>query len=149
MCADRTGTLWLGSLQGLLRLSPEGKADSIQGKFAGFMSDRVVAIAAAPDEAKYPFLIAVAVDETATEKDGILENTCRLPYIGAAGGNPYRLRFAEPDVSDAQMLLYDGKQWDAFKYPGIRDLLFEEMYLWSATAFRLNRYFIHTIAQIH
>jgi hypothetical protein len=42
-------------------------------------------------------------------------------------------------------VLYDSIQWDHFQYPGIGDLLFEEMYLWSAIAWRVNRYFIPKI----
>jgi len=148
-CADRNGTLWMGSLQGLLKVTADRRIESIQGKAAGFYSDRIVALSAAPDEAKYPFLIAVGLDETSRLVNGIIENTCRLPNVGSDPRNPYRLSFNEPDISDAQMLLYDGKQWDYFKYPGIRDLLFEEMYLWSATAFRVNRYYIPTITQVY
>ncbi|MFZ2959012.1 MAG: hypothetical protein WA705_19160 [Candidatus Ozemobacteraceae bacterium] len=147
--ADRTGTLWLGSFQGLLKVTPDRKVESIPGKSAGFYSDRIVSISASPDEAKYPFLIAVALDDSSTFLSGILENTCRTPFVGKDGANPYRLKFTEPDIHDAQMLLYDGKQWDAFKYPGIRHLLFEEMYLWSATAFRVNRYYVPKITQVY
>jgi hypothetical protein len=149
MTVDRTGTLWLGSLQGLLKVTPDRKVISIPGKMSGFHSDRIVALSAAPDEAKYPFLIAMANDHTATLKDGVIESTCRLPQYQVDPQNPYRLSFGEPDIMDAQLGLWDGKQWDFFKYPGIRDLLFEEMYLWSATSWRVNRYFVPTIAQIY
>ena len=149
LAADRTGTLWLGSYQGLLQITSDHQVKSIGGKGDGFCSNRVTSITPAPDEAKYPFLIAVATDETATDLKGFIESTCRVPWIGHESQNPYKLLIKEEDTGDAQLSLYDGKQWDHFLYPGIRHLLFEEMYLWSATSFRVIRYHVPAIAQTH
>ncbi|MBF0500143.1 MAG: hypothetical protein HQM09_08420 [Candidatus Riflebacteria bacterium] len=149
ICADRTGSLWLGSFQGLLKITPDRKVELIDKVAAGFRSDRIVSVTAAPDDAKYPFLIAVALDESAKEVNGIMESDCRIPFVGAERTNPYRLRFGEPEIMDAQLVLYDGKQWDTFRYPGIHHLLFEEMYLWSATSFRVFRYYVPKITQVY
>ncbi len=149
LCADRTGTLWVGSLSGLLRISATGKVEQISGRMVGLNSDRITAIAAAPDDAKYPFLIAVACDETAREHQGGLVTTARKATIAGNANNPYVIRFGEVGAADSQMVLHDGKQWDLFQSPGIRDLHFDEMYLWTTDSWRVKRYYIPTINQFY
>ncbi|NLI79230.1 MAG: hypothetical protein GX442_22645 [Candidatus Riflebacteria bacterium] len=149
LCEDRTGTLWLGSLSGLLRITSAGRVEQIVGREVGLNSDRITAIAAAPDDAKYPFLIALACDETARERQGIIETTVRKAHVAGSAANPYVIRFIDPSVTDSQLVLFDGKKWDPFVYAGIRDIHFDEMYLWTTDSWRVKRYFIPTLTQVH
>lgn len=147
MAADRTGTLWVGSFQGLLRIGPDRTIATAGGKGEGFKSDRVVALAAAPDNAKYPYLVAVSVDEKAGEERGHLRLSDVPPMVTHERDNPYRLRLIPLPIEGAQMLLWDGRVWEPFNYPGIHSLMFDETYLWCATSCRVMRYYLPTIVQ--
>lgn len=147
LCTDRNGDLWIGSFQGLLRITPDRQIHQIPGAVEGFQSDKIVTLAAAPDNAKYPYLIGVVCDKLATEEQGRFKSSDARPFYTSAAGNPHKLRLVEASIDGAQLLLYDGKKWEPFKYPGIIDLMFDEMYLWTTTSFRVIRYYLPVVAQ--
>jgi hypothetical protein len=60
MISDRMNNLWLGSENGLLCISPDlEQKETLDG---AFNSKHVVHMAAAPDNARYPYTLAVVVD---------------------------------------------------------------------------------------
>ncbi len=151
MVQDRYYNLWLGSFQGLSYLTPDGKINEIHGRMNDFNSEKVVAIAAAPDDAKYPYTIAVSVDEYAKEQGPGVRKLYRSsdPPPSLAGGpdSRYRLRVMNADVSISQVMLYDGEKWEPMFRPGVRALMFDQQFLWISTSCRLMRLYMPTVVQ--
>lgn len=151
MVQDRQQNLWLGSFQGLSYLTPDGKIKEIHGRMNDFNSERVVAIAAAPDDAKYPYTLAVAVDEYAkkpsTGAGKIYGSSDPPPTLKRGRDSKYRLRVVNADVSSSQIMLYDGEKWEPMFRPGVRAMMFDQEFLWIATSCRVMRLYMPTVVQ--
>jgi hypothetical protein len=151
MVQDRNHNLWLGSFQGLSYLTPDGKINEINGRMNDFNSERVVAIAAAPDDAKYPYTVAVAVDEYAKENSIGVRKTYRSsdppPSLARGSDSAYRLRVMNASVAASQIMLYDGKKWEPMFRPGVRAMMFDQEFLWLATSCRVMRLYMPTVVQ--
>lgn len=142
MAADRNGNLWLGSMSGLLYLTPDMKIRDIHMKDAGFDSNKVTSIAAAPDDAKYPFIIAVACDEKFSTDQGFFKSSDVPPALYPGRKNPYRLRVVNPQIGGSCVMLYDGKAWERLSRPGVHYLHFDQLNLWLATSCRIMRLYL-------
>ena len=150
MVADRDNKLWLGSLQGLLYLSPAGKVKTIFGKANDFNSERVVTMATAPDNAKYPYVLAVAVDQQAHENTGsfnFFRSSDSPPMLTRGADSPYRLRVINPAIGNAQIMLYDGEKWEPMFRPGVISMMFDQSFLWISTSSRVMRLYMPTVVQ--
>jgi len=151
MVQDRFQNLWLGSFQGLSYFTPDGKFKDIHGRMHDFNSERVVAIAAAPDDAKYPYTVAVAVDEYARENSIGVRKFYRSsdppPYLGRGRDSAYRLRVKNSGPDNAQIMLYDGEKWEPMFRPGVRAMMFDQEFLWIGTSCRVMRLYMPTVVQ--
>lgn len=142
MVADRFNNLWLGSMRGLLYLSPDLKIHDVHGASIGLDSDKITSIAAAPDDALYPFIIAVAYDEGYTLEQGFFKSSDVAPSLYPGRNNPYRLRVVNAQAPASSVLLYDGKKWERIMRPGVHYLHFDQSNLWLATSRRIMRLFL-------
>lgn len=151
MVQDRYQNLWLGSFQGLSYFTPDGKFKDIHGRMHDFNSERVVAVAAAPDDAKYPYTVAVAVDEYARENSTGVRKLYRAsdppPYLSRGRDSAYRLRVKNAGPDNAQIMLYDGEKWEPMFRPGVRAMMFDQQFLWIATSCRIMRLYMPTVVQ--
>ncbi|PKL48183.1 MAG: hypothetical protein CVV42_10395 [Candidatus Riflebacteria bacterium HGW-Riflebacteria-2] len=151
MVQDRNYNLWLGSFQGLSYLTPDVRINEIHGRMNDFNSEKVVAIAAAPDDAKYPYTIAVAVDEYAKDQGTGVRKLYRSsdppPSLARGRDSMYRLRVLNADVSISQIMLYDGEKWEPMSRPGVRALMFDQEFLWIATSCRVMRLYMPVVVQ--
>jgi hypothetical protein len=140
--ADRTGRLWAGSLQGLMYIDPDFRiVDKLVTRH--FLdSDRITDIAAAPDDAKYPWIIAVACDEKySPDKKGFVSSDVP-PFLFHPDDNPYVLRVQNPSIHGSNVALYDGKQWERLSRPGVHNMMFDQKFLWLATSCRIMRLYM-------
>ncbi len=142
MVADRHGNLWLGALSGLLYLTPDMKIKDIHIKSAGFDSNKITSVAAAPDDAKYPFIVAVACDEHYSNEKGFFKSSDVPPAIYPRRDNPYRLRVVNPEIGGSCVMLFDGKKWERLSRPGVHYLHFDQSNLWLATSCRIMRLYL-------
>lgn len=143
MVADRYDRLWLGSLQGLSYLTPDQHMVEIDEKGNDFFSDKVVTMAAAPDNAKYPYVIAVSVDSVARKDEGFFRffRTADTPPALTSGPDSiYRLRLKN-FPREAQIMLFDNEKWEPLNYPGVNHMMFDASHLWTATSNRVMRIF--------
>lgn len=151
MVQDRHNNLWLGSMQGLAYLTPAGRFKDIHGRMHDFNSEKVVAIAAAPDDAKYPYTIAVAVDEYAKKKGSGVSKLYRSsdppPSLVRGADSQYRLRVLNAGVDISQIMLYDGEKWEPMFRPGVREMMFDQEFLWIATSCRVMRLYMPVVVQ--
>lgn len=150
MVADRDNKLWLGSLEGLLYFTPNQKMQMIMGVGNDFNSTRVVTMAAAPDNAKYPYVLAVSVDEQARELNGVFQsaqNADQPPILARGADSPYRLRVINFGNDNSQIMLYDGQKWEPMFRPGVRKMMFDQSYLWISTSSRVMRLYMPTVVQ--
>lgn len=139
MIADRMNNLWLGSENGLLCISPDlEQKETLDG---AFNSKHVVHMAAAPDNARYPYTIAVVVDGRAH----LLQYSDPTPMLRSneKSDSKHRLSLVNTEVfGGGQILLYDGQKWEALPRPGVLSLSFDQSYLWVSTACRVIRLFL-------
>ncbi len=142
MAADRNNNLWLGAISGLLYLTPDLKIRDVPTRVAGFDSNRITAVAAAPDDAKYPFILAVACDEHYTREKNFFKSSDVPPALYPARDNPYRLRVVNPEIGGSCVMLYDGKNWERLSRPGVHYLHFDQLNLWLATSCRIMRLYL-------
>lgn len=150
MVQDRHRNLWLGSLQGLSYLTPAGKLKDIHGKANFFYSEKVTSMAAAPDDAKYPYIIAVAVDEFAQTGKGprkIYGSSDPPPSLVRGRFGHYSLKVLNAQVDSSQIMLYDGKKWEPMFRPGVRAMMFDQEFLWITTSCRVVRLHIPVVVQ--
>ena len=141
MAVDKFNRLWVGALSGLLYVEPDLKIKDILTAECGFKSDRITAIAAAPDDADYPFIIAVAYNKD-FDPDGKFRNGDIPPALFCETGNPYRLRAKLAGNNTGAINLWDGKMWERFSRPGVSSLLFDQRYLWFTNNVRIMRLFL-------
>ncbi|EKD80981.1 MAG: hypothetical protein ACD_39C02061G0002 [uncultured bacterium] len=107
-------------------------------------------MAAAPDDAKYPYVIAVATDNWASEQSGsfnVHKGSDPPPFLARGTDSPYRLKVINADVSASQIMLYDGDKWEPMFRPGVRAMLFDQEFLWIATSCRVMRLYMPTVVQ--
>ena len=149
LAADRRGTLWVGSLQGLLTVTPDKKVHEFNELANGFLSDRIVAMSAAPPDAQYPFLLAGAWDKMAKSDGKHFTSSDVPPYLTHTADNPHKLRVVNTSITGSQLLLFDGTVWESYQYAGIRTILFEEMFLWLGTSCRVFRFYLPVITTIY
>ena len=150
MVQDRHHNLWLGSLQGLSYLTPTGKLKDIHGKANFFNSEKVISMAAAPDDAKYPYVIAVAVDEFAQTRKGsrkVYGSSDPPPSLVRGRFGHYSLKVLNAQVDSSQIMLYDGKKWEPMFRPGVRAMMFDQEFLWISTSCRVVRLYIPVVVQ--
>jgi ligand-binding sensor domain-containing protein len=140
--ADRTGRLWAGSLQGLLYIEPNFQIVERLNSKTFLDSDRVTHIAAAPDDAKYPWIIAVACDKQySPDKAGFISSDVP-PFLTHPDDNPYILKVKNPSIQGSSVALYDGKQWERLSRPGVHHMMFDQKFLWLATSCRIMRLYM-------
>jgi ligand-binding sensor domain-containing protein len=150
MVADRNDNLWLGSLEGLSFLTPAGKLQTVFGREYRFNSEKIVTMAAAPDNAKYPYVLAVAVDEKAVADPGsfnFFKSSDPPPMLIPACNDPYRLQVVNADVSSSQIMLFDGEKWEPMFRPGVNKMMFDQTCLWLATSCRVMRLYLPTVVE--
>lgn len=148
--ADRDDRLWLGSLNGLLYLSPDEKIHQIMSTANGFNSEKVVAMAAAPDNAKYPYVLAVSVDQRATRLPGLFKFSApsdKPPRLYPGSDCPWRLRVVSDGDGGSQVMLFDGEKWESMSRPGVNNLLFDQAFLWLGTSSRVLRLYMPTVVE--
>lgn len=142
MVTDRLNQLWLGSIDGLLYLSPDSKIHEIAMDPLYFESAKILSIAAAPDDAKYPFILAVAYDKWWDPDLDFWKTSDVPPGIFPDRNNPYRMHVVNPDIGGSRIVLWNGKTWEVLKRPGVHHLMFDQKYLWTATSNRIMRLFM-------
>lgn len=142
MAADRFNRLWLGAMSGLLYITPELNIRDVPTKIEGFDSNRITSVAAAPDDAKYPFIIAVACDEKFSQEQKFFKSSDVPPMIKRGSDSPYRLRVINPQIGGSCVMLYDGKKWERLSRPGVHHLHFDQSNLWLATSCRIMRLYL-------
>ena len=139
MVADRLNNLWVGSKNGLLCISPDlEQKETLDGSFN---SKHVVHMSAAPDNARYPYTLAVVVDGRAH----LLQYSDPPPmlYVNKKSDSRHRLSVGNSEVfGGGQILLYDGQKWEALPRPGVLSLHFDQSYLWVSTTCRVIRLFM-------
>ena len=135
MATDRDNNLWVGSKAGLIKISPDYRVKQIHSASAGFLGDIITHIAAASENAKYPYIVAVS---TARDED----NGDIVPTLYHPTSNPYRLRAKLADTSSGGISLFDGKTWELWKRPGVNCMLFDQKFLWFSNNVRIMRIFI-------
>ncbi len=144
MVADREQNLWLGAAEGLLSITKDQQISEVVDD--AFNSKHVVTMAAAPDNARYPYTIAVVVADRAR----LLIPTDPVPNLVAGSDSIYRLRVVNTTViGGGQIMLYDGEKWEAIPRPGVNSLMFDQSFLWVSTTCRVIRLFMPTIVQTH
>lgn len=114
-----------------------------------FFSDKVVTMAAAPDNAKYPYVIAVSVDSVARKDEGFFRffRTADTPPMLTSGPDSvYRLRLKNYP-REAQIMLFDNEKWEPLNYPGVNHMMFDASHLWTATSNRVMRIFTPVAVQ--
>ncbi|MEW6708361.1 MAG: hypothetical protein AB1403_00935 [Candidatus Riflebacteria bacterium] len=143
MIADRKNRLWLGAMTGLLYLDPGMKIHDIQTDPGVFESDCIVSIAAAPDDAKYPYVIGLSYDQQFhPDAPKHLKTSDVPPMLSPDPTNPYRLRVKNPEIMGSRVLLWDEKRWEKLSRPGVHDLMFDQRFLWTATSNRIMRLYL-------
>jgi hypothetical protein len=135
MATDRNNELWVGSKVGLIKISPDYRVRQIHSADAGFFGDFITHIAAAPEDAKYPYIVAVST--TRVEDNGDM-----TPILYHPPNNPYRLRARLADTTSGAISLFDGKVWELWKRPGVNHMLFDQKFLWFTNNLRVMRIFI-------
>ena len=144
MVSDRQNNLWLGSENGLICVSPDLEPkEIIDGEFN---SKHVVHLAAAPDNARYPFTIAAVVDGRAH----LLEYSDPVPNLtrNAKADSRHRLKVKNTEVfGGGQILLFDGRKWEALPRPGVISIAFDQSFLWVSTACRVIRLYLPILVQ--
>jgi|GEM_PF-1071560 len=151
MVQDREHNLWVGSLQGLSYFTPAGKFKDIHGRMHGFESESVVGLAAAPDDAKYPYTVAVAIDDAARGDSSAVYKFFRssdlMPILRQGSDSAYRLRVLNVSTASSKIMLYDGKEWELLPRSGVRSMMFDQDFLWLATSARVMRLYMPTVVQ--
>jgi hypothetical protein len=56
--------------------------------------------------------------------------------------NPYRLHVKNPEIDGSRVLLWDGIDWEKMSRPGVNALMFDQLYLWTATSNRIMRIYV-------
>lgn len=105
-------------------------------------------MAAAPDNARYPFTIAVVVDGRAH----LLQYSDPVPFLGRnnKADSRHRLRLANTEIfGGGQILLFDGKDWEALARPDVLSIAFDQSYLWVSTACRVIRLFMPVLVETY
>jgi hypothetical protein len=142
MVADRRDQLWLGAFSGLLYVDSGFKIHDIMLYGTKFESPRMVALAAAPDDAKYPYLIAVSYDKQFMPDVKFWKSSDTPPGLFPDRRNPYRLHVKNPEIDGSRVLLWDGVDWEKMSRPGVNALMFDQLYLWTATSNRIMRIYV-------
>jgi hypothetical protein len=137
--SDRTGRLWLGAIEGLLYITPDLRIETSVSHDNTLDSDRITSIAAAPDDAKYPWLIAVACDEKAGSG---FSSSDVPPMLQHAQDNPYKLVVKNPSIQGSSIGLFDGENWERLSRPGVHHLMFDQKFLWATTSSRIMRLYM-------
>lgn len=149
MVADRENQLWMGAMMGLLYISPDMKINDIIMQGMTFESPRIVTIAAAPEDAKYPFLIALSYDKFYNPDAPGHWKSSDVPPMLSHDCNPYRLRVKNPEIDGSRVLLWTGSRWDKWSRPGVHGLMFDQRFLWTATSNRIMRLYLPVEQFVH
>lgn len=142
MASDRRNNLWLGAMNGLLHIGPDMKIHDIILDSNNFESGRIVCMAAAPNDAKYPYLLAVAYDKLYQTDVPDSWKSSDVPPLLKHDENPYRLRVVNPRITGSRVVLWDGNRWEMLSRPGVLALLFDQRFLWTGTSNRVMRLYI-------
>lgn len=142
MVADRLNQLWLGSIDGLVYLSPDLNIHEVHMDPLYFESDKIIAMAAAPDDAKYPFTLAVAYDKLWDPDLDFWKTSDVPPGIFPDHRNPYRMHVVNPETGGSKVLLWNGQKWEILSRPGVHHLMFDQKHLWTATSNRIMRLYL-------
>jgi hypothetical protein len=114
-----------------------------------FESPRIVTLAAAPEDAKYPFLIALSYDKFYNPDAPGHWKSSDVPPMLSHDCNPYRLRVINPEIDGSRVLLWTGSRWDKWSRPGVHGLMFDQRFLWTATSNRIMRMYLPVEQFVH
>ncbi|MFZ2957060.1 MAG: hypothetical protein WA705_09240 [Candidatus Ozemobacteraceae bacterium] len=166
--ADGAGDLWIGSNNGLFRLSQEGNIFHYNRMNANFESNNITAVIGCQSSSGQSTAIWVACDENPDGSDSApfilsfnrieqkvfkkikLEPLEQQFYDFVVGTGKKFLEYRSddyglvesPSEAPASLHFYDGLFWDKYESGGIRCFAVDGNYLWMGTNIRLRRFLL-------
>lgn len=155
IAGDQIGNLWVGSQQGLFRITPEGNGKEYTAFNSGFESNNITAIAIPPINTNRTCGIWVACDDEAKLADdrriwGGLDEmpmAVRLPLTETEQANMVsngsypanRLKLVEQAVDGGSLHFFNGTVWEKWNYAGVNSIMIENEFIWLTSNLRVRR----------
>lgn len=155
IAGDQVGNLWVGSQQGLFRITPEGSGKEYTAFNSEFESNNITAIAIPPINTNRTCGIWVACDEEAKLEDdgriwGGLDEmpmAVRLPMteqekasLGSNAAYPAnKLKLVEQAIDGGSLHFFNGTVWEKWNYAGINSIMIENEFIWLTSNLRVRR----------
>jgi hypothetical protein len=155
IAGDQIGNLWVGSQQGLFRITPEGNRKEYNAFNSNFESDNITAIAIPPLNSKRNCGLWIACDEVAKLGEdariwGGLDEmpmAIRMPLteiekntMGRNGAYPAnKIKLVEQAVDGGSLHFYNGTVWEKWNYAGVNSITIENEFIWMTSNLRVRR----------